>query len=208
MPGAPFVPTFGVRQVERKTTLGSLLRAGRTLGALIVGLANGSGAIAALTVLAMCLLITGAVFMRYVFGFPLVWVPEIVGYLMVALIFLALGDAMLAGSHIRIDLFIGRIPKRPRDMLELFTLILSTGISGFFSWHGVKTMLRSYEYDRTDAFGALNAPLYIPQAAIPIGLSILTLVLVLLVCRKLHVVRYPAEESDVDLGSQLKDHHL
>jgi len=183
--------------------LGAPLKAGRTLGGLIVGLANGSGAIAALAVLAMCLLITGGVFVRYVFGIPLVWVPEIVGYLMVALIFLALGDAMLAGSHIRIDLFIGRIPKRLRDMLELFTLVLSTGVSGFFAWHGVKTMLRSYEYDRTDAFGALNTPLYIPQAAIPIGLSILTLVLALLVCRKFYVVLNHAGEADVDLGSQL-----
>ena len=64
-------------------------------------------------------------------------------------------------------------------------------------------MLRSYEYDRSDAFGALNTPLYIPQVSMPIGLAILTLVLVLLVCRKLHVVLYPADETDVDLGSQL-----
>ena len=187
--------------------MGSLLRTGRTLGAFIIRLANGSGAVAALTILAMCLLITGAVVMRYVFGFPLVWVPEIVGYLMVALIFLALGETMLAGGHIKIDLFISRIPKRPRDLLELSTLILSTGVTGFFSWHGVKTMLRSYEYGRSDAFGALNTPLYLPQAAIPIGLIILTLVLVLLVCRKLCVVLCPREGSDGDQDSQLKDHH-
>ncbi len=187
--------------------MGALLRAGRTLGGLIVGLANGSGAIAALAVLAMCLLITGAVFVRYVFGIPVVWVPEIVGYLMVVLIFLALGETMLAGGHIKIDLFVSRIPKRLRDMLELLTLALSTGVAGFFAWHGVRTMLRSYEYGRRDAFGALNAPLYIPQAALPIGLSILTLVLTLLVCRKLYVVLYPADEADVELGSQLKGRH-
>ena len=96
--------------------------------------------------------------MRYVFGIPVVWVPEIVGYLMVLLIFLALGETMLAGSHIRIDLFVSRIPKRLRDMLEPFTLSLSTGVAGFFTWHGLKTMLRSYEYGRSDAFGALNTP--------------------------------------------------
>jgi TRAP-type C4-dicarboxylate transport system permease small subunit len=160
---------------------------------LIVGLAKGSGAIAALAVLAMCLLITGAVVVRYFFGFPVVWVPEIVGYLMVLLIFLALGDTMLAGSHIRIDLFVSRIPKRLRDMLELFTLSLSTGVAGFFTWHGLKTMLRSYEYGRSDAFGALNTPLYIPQAPMPIGLSILTLVLALLVCRRLYIVLHHAD---------------
>ena len=184
--------------------MGALLRAGRTLGGVIVGLANGSGSIAALAVLAMCLLITGAVFVRNVFGIPVVWVPEIVGYLMVVLIFLALGETMLAGGHIKIDLFISRIAKRLRDMLELLTLTLSTGVAGLFAWHGVTTVLRSYEYGRRGAFGALSTPLYIPQAAMPIGLSILTLVLALLVCRKLYVVLYHAEEADVDLGSQLK----
>ena len=94
-----------------------------------------------------------------------------------------------------------------RDMLELLTLALSTGIAGFFAWHGVRTMLRSYEYGRSDAFGALNTPLYIPQAALPIGLSILTLVLALLVCRRLYVVLHPADEADVELGSQLKGRH-
>ena len=187
--------------------MGGLLRAGRTLGGIIVGLANGSGAIAALAVLAMCLLITVAVFVRYVFGIPVVWVPEIVGYLMVALIFLALGEAMLAGSHIKIDLFVTRIPKRLRDLLELFTLTLSTVVAGFFAWHGVKTVLRSFDYGRKDAFGALDTPLYIPQAPLPIGLSILTLVLALLVCRKLCVVRNPAEEAEVDLGSQSEGPH-
>lgn len=186
--------------------MGALLRAGRILGGLIVGLANTSGAIAALTVLAMCLLITVAVFVRYVFGIPIVWVPEIVGYLMVLLVFLALGETMLAGGHIRIDLFVSRIPKRLRNMLELLTLTLSTGVAGFFAWHGVRTMLRSYEFGRKDAFGALHTPLYIPQAALPIGLSILTLVLALLVWRKLYVVLYHAEKADVGQGSQLKDH--
>ena len=187
--------------------MGELLRAGRTLSGLIVRLADGSGAIAALTVLAMCLLITGAVLIRYIFNAPLVWVPEIVGYLMVALVFLSLGETMLAGRHIKIDLFISRIPKRPRHILELLTLVLSTGVAGFFTWHGLKTMWRSYEYGRSDAFGALNTPLYIPQVALPIGLYILTLVLALLVCRRFYVVLNRAEEADDDLGSPLTGHH-
>lgn len=165
--------------------MGTRLDVGRTLDRLIVGLATVSMAVAALAVLAMCLLVTGAVLVRYVFGLPVVWVPEIVGYLMVALVFLALGETMLAGGHIKIDLFVGRLPKRPRDVIELFTLTLSIGVAGFFTWHGANTMLRSLEYGRRDAFGALNLPLYIPQAALPVGLSVLTLVVILLVCRKL-----------------------
>ncbi len=184
--------------------MGSQSGIGRTLSRLIVGLASASGAIAALTVLAMCLLITGAVFVRYVFDFDVVWAPEIVGYLMVALVFLALGDAMLAGSHIRIDLLVSRLPQRLRDILELLTLTLSTGVAGFFTWHGINTALRSLEYGRRDAFGALGLPLYIPQAALPIGLSILTLVVVLLTCRKFHVVFRGANEVDAEPDPQVK----
>ena len=177
---------------------------GSTLDRLIVGLANISMAVAAMAVLTMCLLVTGAVFMRYVFGFPVVWVPEIVGYLMVALAFLALGETMLAGGHIKIDLFVSRLPRRPRDILELFTLTLSVGVAGFFAWHGVNTMLRSLEYGRRDAFGALNLPLHIPQAALPVGLSVLTPVVVLLVCRKLHAILYGPGAEDAESGSQVK----
>ena len=171
---------------------------------LIVGLANLSMAVAALGVLAMCLLVTGAVVVRAVFDLPVVWVPEIVGYLMVALVFLALGETMLAGRHIKIDLVVGRLPGRLRDVVELCTLTLSVGAAGFFTWHGVNTMLRSLEYERRDAFGALNLPLYIPQIALPVGLSILTLVAVLLAVRKLRDVLGRSGSGDAASDSQLK----
>lgn len=186
--------------------MGTRLDVGRTLDRLIVGLATVSMAVAALAVLAMCFLVTGAVFVRYVFGLPVVWVPEIVGYLMVALVFLALGETMLAGGHIKIDLFVGRLPKRPRDIIELLTLTLSIGVAGFFTWHGVNTMLRSLEYGRRDAFGALNLPLYIPQAALPVGLSVLTLVVILLVCRKLYSVLCDGAAAGDAPDPRAKDH--
>ena len=176
---------------------------GGTVSRLIVGLANLSMALAALGVLAMCLLVTGAVVVRAVFDLPVVWVPEIVGYLMVALVFLALGETMLAGRHIKIDLVVGRLPRRLRDAVDLVTLTLSVGVAGFFAWHGLSTMLRSLEYGRRDAFGALNLPLWIPQIALPVGLSILTLVVVLLACRKLRDVLYGSGADDAGPSSRV-----
>ena len=178
-------------------------RSGDTVDRLIVGLAKLSMAVAAFGVLAMCLLVTGAVVVRYVFDWPVVWVPEIVGYLMVALVFLALGETMLADRHIKIDLVVGRLPRRVRDALELLTLTLSIGVAGFFAWHGINTMLRSLDYGRRDAFGALNLPLWIPQVALPIGLSILTLVVILLAYRKLRVVLHGAGADDTGSDSQV-----
>lgn len=178
-------------------------RSGDTVDRLIVGLAKLSMAVAAFGVLAMCLLVTGAVVVRYVFDWPVVWVPEIVGYLMVALVFLALGETMLAGRHIKIDLVVGRLPRRIRDAVELLTLTLSIGVAGFFAWHGINTMLRSLDYGRRDAFGALNLPLWIPQVALPVGLSILTLVVILLAYRKLRDVLHRSGADDTGSDSQV-----
>ena len=174
-----------------------------TVDRLIIGLAKLSMAVAALGVLAMCLLVTGAVVVRYAFDWPVVWVPEIVGYLMVALVFLALGETMLAGRHIKIDLVVGRLPRRLRDIVELLTLTLSVGVAGFFAWHGLNTMLRSLDYGRRDAFGALNLPLWIPQVALPIGLSILTLVVILLAYRKLRDILHGTGADDTGSDPQV-----
>ena len=179
-------------------------RPGGIADRLIVGLAKLSMAVAALGVLAMCLLVTGAVVVRYIFNWPVVWVPEIVGYLMVALVFLALGETMLAGRHIKIDLVVGRLPRRLRDVVELLTLTLSVGVAGFFAWHGANTMLRSLDYGRRDAFGALNMPLWIPQVALPVGLSVLTLVVVMLACRKLREVLYGSDSDDVESETRIE----
>jgi TRAP-type C4-dicarboxylate transport system permease small subunit len=182
--------------------LARLLRTRRGSRGPIVGLAEIAMAIAMVSVLAMCLLVTGAVLARAVFGLPIVWVPEIVGYLMVVLVFLALGETMLGGGHIRIELFVSRLPRRLRDALDLLTLTLSLGVAAFFTWHGVRTMLRSYEFGRRDSFGALQTPLYIPQAAVPIGLAILTLVLALLVYRKLRVLLAQGHGADAEGGAE------
>ena len=188
--------------LETQSDPGTVNRPG-AVDRLIVGLAKLTMAVAALGVLAMCLLVTGAVVVRYIFDWPVVWVPEIVGYLMVALVFLALGETMLAGRHIKIDLVVGRLPKRLRDAVELLTLILSMGVAGFFAWHGVNTMLRSLDYGRRDAFGALNMPLWIPQIALPVGLSVLTLVVVLLAYRKLREVLHGSAPDDSGPDSQV-----
>ena len=63
-------------------------------------------------------------------------------------------------------------------------------------------MLRSYQFDRRDSFGSLNLPLYIPQAAVPLGLSILTLVLAFLVYRKLRAVLGHEDTAEARSGSQ------
>ena len=64
-------------------------------------------------------------------------------------------------------------------------------------------MLRSLDYGRRDAFGALNMPLWIPQIALPVGLSVLTLVVVLLAWRKLRDVLHGSGPDDTGTDSQV-----
>lgn len=162
--------------------------AGRAFSKFVVAVARGAGVVAAFTVLAMCLLVTFDVFIRAAFNLPIAWVPEVVGYLMVGLVFFSLADTMLADGHIRVDLLVNRMPTRLRDIAELFTLCLSTVIAGLFTWHGVSTALRSYDYGLKDAFGVLGVPLYVPQMALPVGSIILTLVVIVLAARKARII--------------------
>lgn len=206
--GLPFrsLEWCGRRKSERKgRTLTTWTKFGRVIGNFVVAVARGAGVIAAFTVLAMCLLVTFDVFVRGVFDLPIAWVPEIVGYLMVILVFFSLADTMLADDHIKVDLLVNRMPTRFREIAELFTLSLSTVIAGLFTWHGVNTALRSYEFGLKDAFGVLGVPLYVPQLALPIGSLVLTLVMLVLVVRKLRIVFGSAESAGADYS--LEDRH-
>ena len=162
-------------------------RVGGALDRLIGYFSTAGGAVAAASVLAMVLLVTANIVMREFFS-SLIWVPQVVGYLMVGVVFLALGDTMRAGRHIKIDLITKRFPRRVQDTLEVATLGVAAGLVSFFTWHGTITVLRTQQYGRKDSFGVLLTPLWLPELALPIGLGVLGLVLVAMLARKIYAV--------------------
>lgn len=62
------------------------------------------GAISTLLILIALALTTYSVFMRYVIGDPPIWIDELSGFILVALIMFGVAEAYRRGNHISIDL--------------------------------------------------------------------------------------------------------
>src|SRR6266545_580863 len=62
---------------------------------------------------------------------------DFVSWCMAAMAFLGLAHTFRSGEMIRVGLLIDRLEGRTRHLIEIATLIIGTGIVGFFVWHAV-----------------------------------------------------------------------
>ena len=86
----------------------------RILGQAVRLLSDAAMALSALGLLVSLALIGWAVVMRYVFNAAPVWVDEVVGFLLVAIVLLAAAQTFRRGEHIGVDLLVDRLPPQGR----------------------------------------------------------------------------------------------
>jgi TRAP-type C4-dicarboxylate transport system permease small subunit len=112
---------------------------------------------------------------RYFFAVSLQWAEEVMLFLMISCVFLGTGLVGWGGKHIRMDVIVSLFPAPIRHAFELFADIatIATGVAlAFFAWP-VIAMLAQFD-QRSQA---ANIPLVIPQAMLPIGLSLMALLI-------------------------------
>ena len=113
---------------------------------------------------------------RYFFNASLYWAEEVMLFLMVGCVFLGNGAVAWSGRQIRMDVVVGMMPAKVREALQLFSelvLIATATTIVVFSW---PVILDLYNFDQRSQ--SAEVPLYIPQALIPIGLSIMAFLVV------------------------------
>ena len=111
---------------------------------------------------------------RYFFNVSIIWAEEIMLFLMVGCVFTGCCAVAWEGRHIRMDVLVSAMPKPVRDLLELafeLLLIATSALVAIFSWPVVSQLA---EFDERSA--AANFPMVIPQAMIPIGYTLMALV--------------------------------
>jgi C4-dicarboxylate transporter DctQ subunit len=140
------------------------------------------GFVAVLRVLAGVLLVMSValnfanVIGRYFFNASFYWAEEVMLFLMVGCVFLGNGAVAWSGRQIRMDVVVGMMPAKVREALHLFSelVLIATAMTiVVFSW---PVILDLYNFDQRSQ--SAEVPLYIPQALIPIGLSIMALLVV------------------------------
>jgi TRAP-type C4-dicarboxylate transport system permease small subunit len=130
------------------------------------------------TVAGVCLLSSVAINFiniigRYFFSVSIPWAEEIMLFLMVGCVFTGCCAVAWEGRQIRMDVVVGMLPDKIRDLFALFAelvLIATAAAVTAFAWPVIMQLAAFDERSQ-----AANFPLVIPQAMIPIGYSLMAL---------------------------------
>src|SRR3984885_14078449 len=112
---------------------------------------------------------------RYFLSVSLSWAEEAMLFLMIGCVFLGAAPVGWAGRHIRMDVVISLLPPRARRGFEIFSDLVTAATCvalAIFAWP-VMTMLAELDQRSESA----NIPLVIPQAALPLGLLLMALLI-------------------------------
>ena len=101
---------------------------------------------------------------------------DFTGFFLAAASFLALAYTLRQGGHIRVTLVIAHLGKRARHIFEIWCLLLATAVSVYFTWYIFALTRESYIYNDLSP-GMVAVPIWIPQAAMLLGLIILSIAL-------------------------------
>jgi C4-dicarboxylate transporter, DctQ subunit len=112
---------------------------------------------------------------RYFLSVSLSWAEEAMLFLMIGCVFLGAGPVGWMGRQIRMDVVVSLLPPRARmafDLLSDLVTIATCVTLAIFAWP-VMTMLAELDQRSESA----NIPLVIPQAAVPVGLLLMALLM-------------------------------
>jgi TRAP-type C4-dicarboxylate transport system permease small subunit len=146
---------------------------------------EGAGSVAGILFVKLPYLITGALLLvaiginfanvigRYVFATPIFWTEEVLVFIVVWSVFIAMSSIAYRGGHVTMDLFYARFT-RPWKKL------VNGAVAGLFIACGVFVVLQSYQvvslHIRMGAVSvAAGAPLVIPHAALLVGFALMVL---------------------------------
>ncbi|HEX3177767.1 MAG TPA: TRAP transporter small permease [Methylomirabilota bacterium] len=157
-------------------------------------LARLAATVAGLAVLAIVLLITYDVLMRFLFEQPQLFVDEAASFLEVLVIFGGLAFAFRTGAHVRVDLITTHLPPRARARLRAVGLLIGLVFLGIVIWTTAQSALTAFRYGRVSA--VMLYPLWLPMLLIPLGLALFAVVMVVALARQLRALR-SAEADEV-----------
>ena len=137
------------------------------------------GFVSALRVIAGVLLIGSItlnfinVVARYFFHASIHWAEEIMLYMMVGCVFLGNGVVAWSGRQLRMDVILGMMPPKARDAFDLLAELTLIGTSLTIVWFAWPVIRDLFLFDQRSQ--SADVPMYIPQILVPIGLSIMAL---------------------------------
>jgi len=161
-----------------------VIRRAADVAALLAGFAT----------LAIVLLVSYDVLMRYFFDRPQLFVDEVASFLQVLVIFGGAAYTFRAGGHVRVDLITGLLRPAVRAWLRLGTLVLGVAFLAVVIWVTTHSAYTAYSYGRVSA--VMLYPLWLPMAFVPAGLALMELAMLVALVRQVKLALGPAARRD------------
>ncbi|MCY7316847.1 MAG: TRAP transporter small permease [Rubrivivax sp.] len=131
------------------------------------GLFAAAGALAALTVLAIFVLMIGASLGR-LFDWRVSWVNDVVSWLCAAAAFLAMAHAFKHGDFVRVTLLLECLSAPLRRCVELVALSIAAVCIGYLAWWALRYTWESWQFNDI-ANNMVAIPMWIPQLSFVVG---------------------------------------
>ena len=164
---------------------------------MIGRVARAASTLAGLAVLAIVLLISFDVTMRFFLDRPQLFVDEVASFLEVLVIFGGLAYTFRTGGHVRVDLVTGRLPRPLRAWLRLLGLLIGLAFLVAVIWTTAQSALTAYRYGRVST--VMLYPLWLPMLLIPAGLALLAAAMLVTLARQARRLgRRGADEVETD----------
>ena len=161
---------------------------------MIARAAGVAALLAGFATLAIVLLVSYDVLMRYFFDRPQLFVDEVASFLQVLVIFGGAAYTFGVGGHVRVDLITGHVRRGVRAWLRLGTLVLGVAFLSVVIWVTTQSALTAYRYGRVSA--VMLYPLWLPMACIPAGLALLELTMLVALVRQVRLALGPTARRD------------
>ena len=161
-----------------------MIRRAAGVAALLAGFAT----------LAIVLLISYDVGMRYFLNEPQVFVDELASFLELLVVFGGAAYTFRAGGHVRVDLLTGHLASAARARLRTVTLALGIAFLGVVIWVTTHSAITAFNYGRVSA--VMLYPLWLPMLLIPAGLALMALVMAAALARQVKILLGPPSLRD------------
>lgn len=135
--------------------------------------------------LAIMLVVTADVAMRYLFNSPFAWAYDLIAlYLMAGVFYFVLSDAHRENAHVGIDILHARMGPRARRAADLVTAGVSLVMFSLIVYIGAERAWENFANDEVLA-GNIPWPMWLSAIIVPIGSALLVLRLALQFVRNL-----------------------
>ncbi len=146
-----------------------------SLGRVVSLISRAINSVAAGILVAMMLLTTMDVLLRYVFNQPISGSMELTEYMMVIVVAFGLAHCAVQKGHVRVELLVSRLPSRAQSVINSIIYLLSLGLFVIITWRSILYTGAIFGLERTSAI--LLIPVFPFVGMVALGSAMLTLVL-------------------------------